>query len=66
MVGGWIGDQSLALRLMAMGYHLGLWQLLTPSLILPDGTDDALKKEMAGMGMISINVPKPKSNEQEG
>lgn len=67
-VGGWIGDQSLALRLMAMGSHLGLWQLMTPSNMLPNGTDDELKKQMAGMGMVSIVAPnpKPKSTEQEG
>ena len=52
-LGGWIGDQGYALRLMALGYHLELWELLTPNKLMPF-LDDEMKSKMAGMGMISI------------
>lgn len=54
LLGGWIGDQGLALRLMALGSHLELWQLLTPTSMLPADTCQELKQQMAGMGMVSI------------
>ena len=50
-VGGWIGDQGLALTLMGLGSILGLWKLMTPKMLpLPD----ELVMQMAGKGMISI------------
>lgn len=56
-VGGWIGDQQLALLLMALGQLLGLWEILTPNLFpIPDEQ----KKQMAGMGMVSIRPPEGK------
>lgn len=53
-VGGWIGDQGLAMMFMALGALVGLWEILTPN-ALP--IDDELKKQMAGMGMVSIRPP---------
>lgn len=50
-VGGWIGDQQLALRLMGLGQLVGLWDILT-SHALP--VPDELKQQMAGMGMVCI------------
>jgi hypothetical protein len=38
---------------MALGYHLQLWDLLTPNTIMPF-LDDDTKRKMAGVGMISI------------
>lgn len=54
-LGGWIGDQGLAMMLMGLGDVLGLWTLLTPS-NLP--ISDELKRTMAGTGMLSI-IAKP-------
>ena len=56
-LGAWIGDQGLALMLMALGYHLKLWSLMTPSIMLPE-LDAETKARMAGAGMITI-VHKP-------
>ncbi|WP_395000829.1 hypothetical protein [Acinetobacter sp.] len=51
-LGGWIGDQGLAMLLMGLGALLGLWQVMQPNLM--PGIPDELKKQMAGAGMISI------------
>lgn len=53
-LGAWIGDQGIALQLMALGSHLKLWQLLAPSTLMPAGTPDALKQQMAQAGMITV------------
>ena len=53
-IGAWIGDQGTALLLMALGDHLGLWKRLTPRSVLGDIPGDAMVRQMAGMGMISI------------
>jgi hypothetical protein len=55
-LGGWIGDQGLALMLMGIGKILGLWSLLTPKML--PGIPDDLVMQMAGMGMISIQATK--------
>ena len=57
-IGGWIGDQGLALMLMGMGTVLGLWSLLSPITMLGLKLDDPLTQQMAGMGMLSVQVPK--------
>lgn len=54
-VGGWIGDQGLALMLMGLGALLNLWPIMTPKM-LPDLPDD-LVQLMAGRGIITI-MPK--------
>lgn len=59
-VGGWIGDQGLALMLMGLGASLGIWKLLTPKTILGKFIDDEMCNKMAGMGMISVQVIKKK------
>jgi len=50
-IGGWIGDQGLAMQLMGLGSILGLWQLLTPKIF---GMDGDMAMQLAGMGMITI------------
>lgn len=55
-IGGWIGDQGLALMLMGMGKLLNLWDLLTPTSMLGESIPDELKAQMAGMGMVSIKA----------
>lgn len=50
-VGGWIGDQGVALQFMGLGVILGLWGLMTPKMLdLPDD----LVQQMVGMGYVSI------------
>jgi hypothetical protein len=58
-VGGWIGDQGLAMQLMGLGWLLGLWQCMTPKLI---GLDGDLAMQMAGAGYVSL-VPHPPGQE---
>jgi hypothetical protein len=50
-LGGWIGDQGLAMMLMGLGAVLGLWTLLTPKML---GLPQDMALQMAGMGMLSI------------
>lgn len=52
-VGGWIGDQGLALRFMALGAHLGVFELLTPNTMMPT-LDAATKMMMAGAGYVAV------------
>ncbi len=56
-VGGWIGDQGLALSLMGLGSLLGLWKLRTPRSEVP-GLIEHLVMQAAGMGMVTIQANK--------
>lgn len=51
-LGGWIGDQGLAMTLMGLGHVLGLWKVFTPKVL---GVSEELASQMAGMGMVSIS-----------
>lgn len=53
-LGGWIGDQGLALTLMGMGEILNLWELLTPEKMMPQMPD--MWDMLAGNGMVAIKV----------
>lgn len=55
-VGGWIGDQGVALMLMGLGSLLGLWKLLTPRTVLGASIPDDLAKQMAGAGYVSVQA----------
>jgi hypothetical protein len=57
-IGGWIGDQGLALMLMGLGTILGLWKLMTPVTMLKFKPDDPLTKQMAEMGFVAIQAVK--------
>ena len=50
-IGGWIGDQGLAIVLMGMGNLLGLWEVFTPTKL---GMPPLLAKELAGQGLLFI------------
>lgn len=52
-LGAWIGDQQTALKLMGLGSHLGLWEILSPSTLMPFLPNE-LKHQMIGQGMVSI------------
>jgi hypothetical protein len=62
-VGGWVGDQGMALTLMGLGEILGLWNLMTPKKL--PGLPDVLIQQMAGAGMITIMPPSAKKETQD-
>lgn len=51
-IGGWIGDQSLALLFMALGQEHGLWHVVTPARL---GFTGAQADDMAGRGMVLVS-----------
>ncbi len=57
-LGGWLGDQGIALMFMGLGHLLGLWKLLTPMSMLGLKADDDAAQELLGMGMLSIQASK--------
>lgn len=54
-LGGWIGDQGLALSLMGLGERLGLWNVVTPRVL--GITDQEKAANLMGMGFVMIEVP---------
>ena len=60
-LGGWIGDQGLALSLMGLGQLVGLWKIRTPwsMLALSDGNaaDRTLADQLAGAGYVTVQAP---------
>jgi hypothetical protein len=54
-LGGWIGDQALAMRFMALAFLLKLCNLMTPRTMIPDLPNE-LAMQMAGQGMVSIQA----------
>jgi hypothetical protein len=57
-IGGWIGDQGVALMLMGIGSLLGLWKLMTPITMLHLKPKDPMTLQLAGFGMVAIQAPK--------
>lgn len=55
-VGGWIGDQGLALMLMGLGAVLGIWKLLTPKTVLGESVPKELEMQMAGHGFVAVQA----------
>jgi hypothetical protein len=55
-LGGWIGDQGLAMQYMALGKMLGLWQVMHPGMILNvnDPDQKLFADQLAAEGMVSI------------
>lgn len=51
-LGGVLGDQGLALALIALGHVLKLWEAITPALL---GVTGAEAQEMAGLGFVMIS-----------
>lgn len=58
-VGGWIGDQGIAMQLMGLGWLLKLWQCMTPRML---NIPDELAMQMAGAGYVSL-IPKAEGAE---
>lgn len=48
-LGGWIGDQGLALLLIGLGDHLKVWKAITPATLGITGAD---ADKLAGGGMV--------------
>lgn len=55
-IGGFVGDQGLAMMLMGLGSILGLWKLLTPRTVLGADIPEELAQQMAGSGLLSVQV----------
>ena len=55
-LGGWIGDQGLALMFMALGSLLGLFRLMTPRTVLGTQFPDSLLMRMAESGLVTIQA----------
>lgn len=53
-LGGWIGDQGLAMMYMGLGTALGVFELLSPVTMLHIASDDPLAKQIAGSGLLSV------------
>lgn len=51
-LGGWIGDQGLAMQYMALGALLGVFELLTPARLGIEDPDLAMK--MAEHGFVTV------------
>ncbi|MDO9178673.1 MAG: hypothetical protein Q7U16_10245 [Agitococcus sp.] len=56
-LGGWLGDQGIALELIGLGSQLGLWQLLTPKTVLGADLAVELEADLAEKGLISLIAP---------
>ena len=51
-LGGWIGDQGLAMQYMALGVLLGIFKLLSPKTML--GMDGELAVGLASNGLLAV------------
>lgn len=56
-LGGWIGDQGVAMQFMGLSNLLGLGNLMTPNML--PGLPEELKQLMAGQGLVSFMSPAP-------
>ena len=54
-VGGDVGDQGIALMTIGLGHLLGLWQALSPDIMMPFLPQN-IKMQMAGTGYVSLQV----------
>lgn len=55
-LGGWIGDQGLALQYMGLGVLLGVFKLLTPDTVLPGVLDDEMRMQLARSGYVTVTA----------
>lgn len=51
-IGAWCGDQTLALRMMALGARVGVWDVITPAILGITGPD---ADDLAGRGMVLVS-----------
>lgn len=62
-IGGWIGDQGLALMLIGMGELIGIWKVATPNRIAPDFSEET-RTMLAQAGYISITFKDKNLNDK--
>ncbi len=55
-LGGWIGDQGMALLLMGFGAVLGVWNLITPKSLMGKDAPKELVNQMAGGGFVVVQA----------
>jgi len=58
-IGGWIGDQGLALTLMGLGSLLGIWELITPRSIasmVGKTLPEHIVQSAAGLGYVFVKA----------
>jgi hypothetical protein len=55
-LGAWLGDQKIALTVMALGVHHKAWQVITPTSLGFTGKEAT---EMAGLGLLLIDGLSP-------
>lgn len=55
-LGADLGDQGYALRLLGLGKHLGLWNVITPASFGFDGEE---ANQLAGSGMVMCDGYRP-------
>lgn len=53
-LGGWIGDQGLAMQFMGLCVVLGMGKVMHPVNVLELERDHPLAKQLAGMGMVTF------------
>lgn len=53
-LGGWIGDQGLAMQYMGLGTVLGVFKLLSPKTMLGDLIPAELQMTMAQRGLLTV------------
>ena len=58
-LGGWLGDQGIALRFMGLCCLLGGFDLLTPKTVLPPGLNADMVMQLAQSGMVTIKAKPP-------
>lgn len=63
-LGGWLGDQGLAMMFMGLASLLGLCELRTPKNMLPPETPQAIVMQMAQAGMVAIKATRPSDQPQ--
>jgi hypothetical protein len=57
-LGGWIGDQGLAMQYMGLGTLLGVFELRSPITMLGLKSDDPIVMQMVGIGYLTIEAKK--------
>jgi hypothetical protein len=67
-LGGWIGDQGLAMQFMGLSEALGLSRTLSPRTMLGDAIGSAMEQQLLGMGMLTMvgNSPSKQQERADG
>jgi len=60
-IGGWPGSQDLALRLIALGVHHGVWDVITPAVLGITGQE---ADDLAGRGFVMCSGLRVASSER--